>query len=244
MIKKLIILALGMFMILCCSVVSYRYSTALVNKNKYPVFGVDLSHYQGDVDWKKLQSQGVEFAFIKATEGSGHVDESAADNLKNSAATDIAVSCYHFFSFDSAGETQAENFIKTVPKESIDMPPVIDIEYYADKSRNKPALEDTMAILTPLLQILEDYYGTKPIIYANKSVYSRYISQHYSDYPLWIRNTHEEPKFTEWKFWQYSDSGMLDGYVGKEKYIDYDVYCGSREEFEKEFNLSTRRTKK
>ncbi|MBR1592333.1 MAG: glycosyl hydrolase family 25 [Ruminococcus sp.] len=244
MVKKLIFSVIGIFMMLFSSLVSYRYSTAVVNKNKYPVFGIDLSHYQGDVNWKKLRQQGVEFAFIKATEGSGHVDESAADNIRNSADTDIAVSCYHFFSFDSPGETQAENFIRTVPKESIDMPPVIDIEYYADKRQHKPSLEDTEAILTPLLKLLEEYYGRKPIIYANYSVYSRYIREKYSDYPLWIRNTHEEPNFADWKFWQYSDKGMLDGYIGKEKYIDYNVYCGSREEFEKEFNLSTRRTKK
>ncbi|MBR6384788.1 MAG: glycosyl hydrolase family 25 [Ruminococcus sp.] len=244
MIKKLTIIMLGFFMIMCCLVVCYRYSTVVLNKKKYPVFGVDLSHYQGDVDWKKLERQGVQFAFIKATEGSGHVDESVADNLKNSADTNIAVSCYHFFSFDSAGETQAENFINTVPVESIDMPPVIDIEYYADKSRNKPSFEHTEAILTPLLEILEEHYGKKPIIYANHSVYLRYIKEKYSDYPLWVRNTHEEPTFAEWKFWQYSDKGMLEGYFGKEKYIDYDVYCGSREEFEKEFDLSTRRTKK
>lgn len=213
------------------------FSTAEPSKAKYPVFGVDVSHYQGDIDWLKLEKQGVKFAFIKATEGSGHVDESVRNNLKNIAETDVRKSCYHFFSFDSAGETQAENFINTVGKDEIDMPPVIDIEYYADKHSNKPSCEDTEKILTPLLEKLEKHYGTKPIIYTTLPVYYRYISKNYRDYPLWIRCTQFEPDLLEWKFWQFSDKGMLDGYDGDEPCIDFNVFYGTMEEFENYYDI-------
>lgn len=208
---------------------------AAADPSKYPVFGVDVSHYQGDIDWNELEAQGVKFAFIKATEGSGHTDESVRDNLENAADTSIRRSCYHFFSFDSPGETQAENFIASVGKDEIDMPPVIDIEYYADKRMNKPTMAETEAILTPLLTRLEEYYGVKPIIYTTLPVYCRYVRENYSDYPLWIRSVRFEPDLMDWKFWQYSDCGMLNGYNGEEPCIDFNVYNGSYAEFMAEF---------
>lgn len=197
--------------------------------------GVDVSHYQGVINWEMLEEQGVSFAFIKATEGSGHIDESAEINLENAGKTNIAVSAYHFFSFDSPGETQAENYISVVDADSINMPPVIDVEYYGDKLKNKPPKSEAEAILKPLLQRLEDYYGVKPIIYTTMTVYNRYIKENFSDYPLWIRNIYCEPDFIDWKFWQYSDKGELYGFSGEEKYIDLNVYCGSKEEFISDF---------
>lgn len=217
-------------------IASCYYSSAMVNSEKYPVFGVDVSNYQGDVDWNILEEQGVRFAFIKATEGSGHIDESVRQNLERASETDIKLSAYHFFSFDSAGETQAENFISVVSADEIDMPPVVDIEYYADKRKNKPSKEEAETILRPLLSELEEYYGVKPIIYTTLPVYCRYVKENFSDYPLWIRSVNFEPDLIDWKFWQYCDSGELEGYNGDEKCIDFNVYNGTEEEFLAEFS--------
>lgn len=204
--------------------------TAEPGAAKYPVFGVDVSNYQGVIDWARIEEQGVKFAFIKATEGSGHVDESVRRNLADIADTSILHSCYHFFSFDSPGETQAENFIRTVSRTEIDLPPVVDIEYYGDKYSNKPSREEAEEILLPLLRELEEYYGVKPVIYTTMPVYCRYVKENFSDYPLWIRSTQLEPDFIDWKFWQYSDKGKLDGYIGEEPCIDFNVFCGSESE--------------
>ncbi|WP_455529642.1 GH25 family lysozyme [Ruminococcus sp.] len=218
------------------------FSSAKVNTAKYPVFGVDVSNYQGDIDWNELEAQNVSFAFIKATEGSGHTDESVRRNLDRAASTNIKVSAYHFFSFDSAGETQADNFISAVDRSEIDMPPVIDIEYYADKRRNKPSREETENILSPLLKRLEEYYGVKPMIYTTLPVYYRYIRGSFADYPLWIRCVNCEPDLIDWKFWQYSDKGTLTGYIGDEEHIDLNVYNGSFEDFNREFSVSRENT--
>ncbi|MBR5681812.1 MAG: glycosyl hydrolase family 25 [Ruminococcus sp.] len=239
MFKRIILCTLtGAALTAVAAAAAVFFSTARVNTAKYPVFGVDVSNYQGDIDWKQLESQNVSFAFIKATEGSGHTDESVRRNLERAASTGIKVSAYHFFSFDSAGETQADNFIAAVDKSEIDMPPVIDIEYYADKRRNKPSREETESILRPLLDRLGEYYGTKPIIYTTMPVYYRYIRGSFSDYPLWIRCVNCEPDILEWKFWQYSDKGKLAGYVGEEEHIDLNVYNGSLEDFNREFAVS------
>lgn len=233
--KKTAIITIGAVLAAAAVTSSEILSPAVVNRKKYPVFGVDVSHYQGDIDWERLEEQGVRFAFIKATEGSGHVDESVRQNLDDSAETGIKRSCYHFFSFDSSGHTQAQNFINTVGSDEIDMPPVVDIEYYADKASNKPTRQETEEILTPLLSELEGYYGVKPIIYTTLPVYYRYVKESYSDYELWIRCTRFDPDMEDWTFWQYDDSGILDGYYGDEKCIDFNVYRGSEEEFEAEY---------
>lgn len=234
--KKIIIALMGAFLIGISVIVSCYFSTVKLNRSKYPVCGVDVSNYQGLIDWDKLEEQNVAFAFIKATEGSGHIDESARRNLERASKTSIKKSAYHFFSFDSSGETQAENYISVVGADEIDMPPVVDIEYYADKKSNKPTKEETEQILRPLLEKLEEYYGVKPIIYTTLPVYFRYIKENFSDYPLWIRNVNFEPDLMNWKFWQYCDKGELYGYKGEEKYIDLNVYNGTIEQFLAEFS--------
>ena len=235
LIKKITCILTGGILTGTAMAASCYYSSATVNRAKYPVFGVDVSNYQGIIDWKRLETQNVSFAFIKATEGSGHVDESVRRNLNDAAETDIKLSAYHFFSFDSPGETQAANFISVVSRNDIDMPPVVDVEYYADKKSNKPSYEETEAILRPLLEDLEEYYGEKPIIYTTFPVYRRYIRESFGDYPLWIRSVNMEPDLLDWKFWQYCDSGRLDGYDGDEECIDFNVYNGSMEEFIEEY---------
>lgn len=234
--KKIITTLIGSFLIGIAVIISCYFSSVKLNRSKYPVCGVDVSNYQGLIDWDKLEEQNVAFAFIKATEGSGHIDESARRNLERASKTSIKKSAYHFFSFDSPGETQAENYISVVGADEIDMPPVVDIEYYADKKSNKPTKEETEQILRPLLEKLEEYYGVKPIIYTTLPVYFRYVKENFSDYPLWIRNVNFEPDLMNWKFWQYCDKGELYGYKGEEKYIDLNVYNGTIEQFLAEFS--------
>lgn len=228
--KKIAFASFGAVLSVMTVLASAVLGSAQPSSVKYPVFGVDVSNYQGVINWERLEEQGVKFAFIKATEGSGHTDESVDRNLENIKDTNILHSCYHFFSFDSSGETQAENFINAVGKDMINLPPVVDIEYYGDKSSNKPTSEETEKILTPLLKELEEYYGVKPVIYTTMPVYFRYVKENYGDYPLWIRCTQLEPDLIDWKFWQYSDKGKLEGYYGEEPCIDFNVFCGSIDE--------------
>lgn len=202
---------------------------------KYPVRGVDVSSYQGTIDWQVLSGQNIEFAFIKATEGSGFVDKQFASNLAAAQMTDLRVGAYHFFSYDSSGTTQAENFISAVPKSDRMLPPVIDVEFYGDKEINTPDQALTQAELEILLKKLEDHYGMKPIIYATEKSYDLYIAHAFYDYDIWIRNVKTSPKLSDnraWRFWQYTNREQLNGYSGDEKYIDMNVFAGTREEFE------------
>lgn len=200
---------------------------------KYPIQGVDVSHYQGTIDWQKFREQRVEFAFIKATEGSSHTDEHFADNWKQAQEAGITTGAYHFFSFDSPASTQAEHYIQTVGSLSGNMVPVVDVEYYGNKKQDPPDEKEVQKNLRELLALLEQHYGHKPIIYTTYSFYQPYIKEAFDDYPLWIRNVYYPPVDIgrEWQFWQYSDRGELEGMTGSESCIDLNVFSGNEEEF-------------
>ena len=200
---------------------------------KYPVHGVDVSHYQGEIDWNVLAAQDIQFAFIKATEGSIYVDERFAENYQEARQTDLKVGAYHFFSFDSAGLTQAENFIEAVENFDGMLPPVVDVEFYGNKAENPPAPEEVQPQLQAYLDAVEDAYGMKPIIYATYESWELYVKEQFDDYPLWIRNIWNRPKnSTDWTFWQYTNRGRLKGFSGEESYVDLNVFAGTAEEWE------------
>lgn len=202
--------------------------------NKYPITGVDISHYQGDINWNDIYNQNIDFAFMKATEGSSTIDEYFERNWSNAQETPIVVGAYHFYSFDSSVETQAENFISTVGSLKGKMPPVIDFEFYSNYEKNPPDINTTRANLKLFLDILEDYYGVKPIIYATVKSYKLYVKNEFNEYPLWIRNVYFSPNLgmkNRWTFWQYTDTAVLKGYHGDEKYIDMNVFRGTEKEF-------------
>ena len=203
------------------------------NPDQWEVFGVDVSSYQGEVDWSALASQGVDFAFIKATEGSLLQDRQFAANWAGAAAAGVRAGAYHFLSYDSPGDTQADNFISTVPVTEGALPPVVDIEFYGQYLENPPEKAQVRAILDPLLERLEEHYGVKPILYVTYRSYYRYIAGGgYDAYPVWCSSPTVFPLVPGWDFWQYSHSARLEGYSGAQDRIDLNIFRGGRREFE------------
>lgn len=206
---------------------------------QWELFGVDVSSYQGNVDWAVLAGQGVEFAFIKATEGSILQDRQFAANWAGAAEAGVRAGAYHFLSYDSPGDTQADNYIATVPVTEGALPPVVDIEFYGKYLEEPPEKAHVKAILDPLLERLEEHYGVKPILYATYRSYQLYLSgREYQDYPLWISSPLVAPLLHDWDFWQYSHAARLEGYQGREQRIDLNVFRGSRKAFDA-FGLPT-----
>ncbi len=204
------------------------------SKEDYPVRGIDVSAYQGDIDWSVLSKEGIDFAFIKATEGSTFVDRKFEYNITESQKQDIFVGAYHFFSFESGGQTQAENFIKTVTHNENMLPPVVDLEFYGKFVDNPKDANEVLPELDVLLSELEKHYGKKPIIYVTEESYELYLVGKYEEYDIWIRNVIFEPNLSDgrkWTFWQYTNRERLNGYKGEERFIDMNVFHGTEEEF-------------
>lgn len=237
--KKIIISVVFIIWGFACITAFLTYKGIIILNNpstdKYPVRGVDVSSYQGEIDWNKLSHNHIQFAFIKATEGSTFVDDRFSYNLSAALKTNLRIGAYHFFSYDSSGKTQAENFISNVPIIKNMLPPVIDVEFYGDKEKNPPDKVSVQKELNVLINTLQDHYGVKPIIYATEKSYQLYIADCYNDYDIWIRNVLSQPSLSanhRWTFWQYTDREKLDGYNGKEKYIDMNVFFGTQYDFD------------
>lgn len=234
--RKKIVLIIFLFFIIGILfgvlILSKKIQIHSVFADNYEVQGIDVSHYQGEMDWEKIKEQGISFAFIKATEGSSHVDQKFLNNWKRAEEAKVLIGAYHFFSFDSSGNTQAKLYIETVGSLSGKLLPVIDVEYYGSKEKNPPSEEEVRINLQNMLDILEEEYKVKPMIYTTYKVYHKYIKDKFTEYPLWIRNVYYPPVDIKegWDFWQYSDTGILDGYEGKEKYIDKNVFYGTKEQ--------------
>lgn len=201
----------------------------------YPVRGVDVSSYQGEVDWSVLSGQSIDFAYIKATEGSSYKDNRFSYNWQNAGKTGLKRGAYHFFSFESPGSAQAKNFISSVPVTSGSLPPAVDIELCGEKQNHPPERMKTIESLSELLGALEKQYSRKPIIYATGETYDRYIKGNFSGYKIWIRDVYKYPTLSDnrrWTLWQYSDHQILKGYKGEEKFIDMNVFNGTTAQFE------------
>lgn len=244
-IKRLLIVTISLVITLTLCAVLFVNGFIKLNTPSlanYPVRDVDVSEYQGTIDWQTIAQQEIQFAFIRATEGSSYTDETFKKNWSAVSDTDILAGAYHFFSFDSTAAAQAANFISAVPNNHPMLPPVVDVELYGSHRQNPPDAEGVRLQLDEMLLLLEAHYGVKPILYTTQISYQLYLANHYKEHAIWIRDVFFVPSLADgrqWTFWQYSDKGQLDGYNGTEKYIDLNVYAGTLEDLQ---SLSTKQS--
>ena len=203
-------------------------------KRAYPVRGVDVSHYQGEIDWPTLASQGIRFAYIKATEGSSHTDERFAENWRGASEARLRVGAYHFFSFDSPGAAQAERFLAALPATEGMLPPAVDVEPYGAYKRLRDIdVERVAAELSELLSAVEAGCGLRPVIYTTRTFHDGFLAESFPEHDLWLRSVYASPApDARWTFWQYSDRTRLRGYSGEERFIDMNAFAGSEAEFD------------
>lgn len=205
---------------------------ALYGDAKYPegyeIHGIDISHYQGDIDWELLQNAMIErcpvrFILIKATEGTSRIDPKFKDNFEQAREYGFIRGAYHFWSNKSSARNQAYFFLDNVKLEDGDLPPVLDVEH---KPKTE-SVEDFQRDVLTWLHIVEDRYHAKPIIYTYYKFKTAYLNTPvFDDYPYWIAHYYvDKIEYNgEWRFWQHTDAGRLPGIEG---YVDFNVYNGS-----------------
>ena len=133
----------------------------------YSIHGIDISKYQSTISWEEVKLMKIKeiqlgFSFMKATEGIGNTDPYFKRNWKKSKDNGIIRGAYHFFIASKDGRMQAENFIKRVELETGDMPPVLDVEQLNGATVTQLKREAKI-----FLDIVENHYGVRPIIYTN-----------------------------------------------------------------------------
>lgn len=183
--------------------------------------GIDVSHYQHNINWKQVAAnKEITYVYIKATESANLVDNMFRSNLSEARKAGIPAGIYHFFSPTTAPMAQLKNLTTTVPHlHDQDIVPMIDVEV-----KGKASPEDLRHRLRQFLKGVEDYYGVKPILYTGQNFYNKYLAGHFEDYLFMIAKYSDEmPKLdgnAKFAMWQYSASGRVSGIRG-----DVDCSC-------------------
>ena len=228
--------AVAVAVVVCCFL-AYRYHVRLRAKwqcevsypTGYEIHGIDVSHYQGFIDWAELRDHGtidecpVRFVMIKATEGSDQVDDHFERNFRKAREHGFMRGAYHFYSTQSPAEAQARAFISSVRLEHGDLPPVLDVE----KKPKGMSRDDFRRGVLTWLRIVERHYGVKPILYTYHKFKMEYLDDSlFNQYPYWIAHYYVDSLEYQgpWKFWQHTDGGHLPGISGD---VDFNVYNGS-----------------
>ena len=199
----------------------------------YDVHGIDVSHYQGDIDWlelmqSRLTDYPIEFVFMKATEGGDHGDDTFARNFSEAGKHGFIRGAYHFFSPKTHPLKQADFFIRTVKLAPGDLPPVLDVEVTGKKTK-----KELQQNIKRWLDRVEAHYGVKPILYTSYKFKTRYLDDSiFNTYPYWIAHYYVDSVKYEgkWHFWQHSDVGTVPGI---DEDVDLNVFNGSLEELKK-----------
>ncbi len=134
---------------------------------RYAVKGVDVSHYQGEIDWRALRQSGVRFAYIKATEGASLRDPRFAENWRRSHDAGMVRGAYHFFSLCKSGAVQAAHFIAAIPASAGSLPHALDVEQMEPCPKGR-RIARPLAEISAFLDAAEKHFGQRPLIYTTQ----------------------------------------------------------------------------
>ena len=194
------------------------------------VKGIDVSHYDGTIDWAKVKASGIDFAFIKATQNTTFVDPQFATNWKDAGAAGVIRGAYHFFQPEIDAVAQADFFVATagVPAHG-DLPLALDLEV-TDMVAGATVAADARTFLSRV----QEKTGRVPVVYTSASFWMTMGSPAatgFADVALWDANWTTNcptipPAWTTWTFWQNSSTGTVPGISGSGN-VDLDQFNGS-----------------
>lgn len=197
------------------------------NSEIYKIKGIDVSEYQGKIDWSKVVND-YKFAYLKATEADILVDKEYKRNTIEARKNNIKFGAYHFYHFGTDGISQAKFFINVIGND-FDLPPVLDIEFGGNsKLKDK---NQTIKEIRDCINYLENYYHKNVIIYATQESYNELIQGNFAN-PIWFRSIifNVDNNLDNLTFWQYNSHGHVNGING---YVDLNVFKGDLNQLEK-----------
>ncbi len=238
-----LLLALGALQLTGCGggagpldAVNDEFSGNYPKPKDYPIHGIDVSKFQGDIDWSKVADSGVKFAWIKATEGGDRADARFQANWTGAKEAGIPHGAYHFVYWCRPPMEEMANFEQNAPVEDDALPPVLDVEATPTSPTCHRHLtqEGAIADMQVMLNEMERHYGKRPIIYTTLDFYQAILSDGaFSDYPIWVRSTKYHPAVKygsrAWRLWQYQSDGWVPGIGGK---VDKDAFYGDKQQWE------------
>jgi lysozyme len=211
-------------------------SSDLPRPTDYPIHGIDVSKFQGDIDWNAVANSGVKFAWIKATEGGDNADARFQANWTGAKAAGVPHGAYHFVYWCRPPLEEMANFEQNAPVENDALPPVLDVEATPTSKTCHRHLtqEGAIAEMKVMLDEMERHYGKRPVIYTTVDFYQAILADGaFMDYPIWVRSTKYQPSVKygprPWHFWQYQSDGSI---AGIQVHVDRDAFFGTEKQWE------------
>ncbi|MEY4834947.1 MAG: hypothetical protein RI980_1062 [Bacteroidota bacterium] len=198
----------------------------IVANHKGKIFGIDVSQYQGTIDWENLEAIEeqfeIKFVVVRATAGSKKLDRNFKKNWKNLSSTVYIQGAYHYYRPDENSTDQANNFIKNVKLRKGHLPPILDIEKMP-KGQSMGKLKEG---LQNWLTLVEKQYGVKPIIYTGEKYFEDFLQDDFPNYKFWIANYNpwKEKMEEEYLMWQFTEKAQLHGV---NELVDVNVFNGN-----------------
>lgn len=177
--------------------------------------GIDVSYWQGTIDWEKVKASGIEFAFLRASVGDYYTDETFYYNITEAQRMGIKVGVYHFCRADTVESARAEArfFLEALKPYKLEFPVVVDIE---DGRQQKLSVEELTRVAEVFCEEVKKA-GYQPMIYASASwLNNKLDTKKLSDYEIWVAHwgTTKPAYRGSYGVWQYSCKGIVSGIKG------------------------------
>jgi lysozyme len=194
--------------------------------------GIDVSHFQSQIDWRKVQRVGVSFAFVKASEGLSVLDPMFHPNWEAAREQGIFRGAYHFFRPQLDPQQQADFFLRQLDDDPGELPPALDLEVIGNVDP-----DEVIRRANRWLKIVGKELKCKPVIYTGSAFFRTTLnnSTAFASHPLWIAHYTIGPKpmvpkaWPQWTFWQFSQQGKVVGINGN---VDLNAFNGNMPDLE------------
>ena len=218
----------------------YKFNEFLENNNGYYTYedenyksklGIDVSSYQGNIDWKKVKQEGIEFAILRlgyrgyGQSGKIVLDSKFEENYKKAKEQGIEIGVYFFSQAINIEEVkeEAEFVLKNLDKKQITYPVVFDLEKIKnDKARtDNLSVEEITNMTLEFCKVIKEN-GYESSIYGNAKTFTTKMKlELFNDYNKWYADYQEKPLYPyEFNLWQYTETGKVNGITGK---VDLDI---------------------
>lgn len=186
--------------------------------------GIDVSEWQGNIDFEAVKNAGIEAVYIRSSEGNDYVDHYFETNYAKAREAGLRIGFYHYVTARTVeeGTQQARFFASVVSSKEIDLRLAMDFEAFGNLS-----VEEINEISEAFLTTLEEVTGKEAVIYSDASnardVFSRELAE---SYPIWVAEYFAQEPFDngKWETWvgfQYTDRGIVSGISGS---VDRDEF--------------------
>lgn len=188
-------------------------------------WGVDVSRHQGEIDWRSVAADDIDFAYIKATEGQDFTDVRFRENWEGAGRAGLDRGAYHYFTLCSDGVRQAEHFLAIAAPDPDDLPPVVDLEDLTGSCN--PTLQEVGREVMRFVDTVEAAVDRRIVLYVGADFEAKFgISEVLTRY-LWDRSLFRRPSVEGWLIWQAHYRAAVDGIDGG---VDLDLMRATGEE--------------